>query len=153
MEINLETLLAILGLFLGGGGGAFFTWRYQRRKAGAEAAMAWQDVYQQMIVDIKEDRNEQKEYINELKEDRQHLRRDRDDLRKRQDELDETVRNLQREVARNSRMVECMRPLLCGRDGCQDRIPVTILADGEIKARKKKKTEASVIEPLKNDEL
>lgn len=152
MEFNFETIMAIIGLFLGaGGGGAFFTWRYQRKKAGAEAAKAWQEVYQQMIVDIKEDRNEQKEYINELKEDRQHLRRDRDDLRKRQDELDDIVRHLQKEVAHNTRMMECMRPFLCGRDGCQDRMPVTVSADGEV--RKKRKEEVSVIEPLKKEEL
>ena len=81
--ISLDTIVAILGLFIGGGGGAFFTWRWQRRRAKAEAKTAeadaakeWQDVYQQLIEDIKTDRDEQKQYIAELKDDRQHLRRD-----------------------------------------------------------------------------
>ena len=133
MEINIDTIIAILGLFIGGGSGAFFTWRYQRRKAKAEAVTAeadaakeLQDVYQQLITDIKTDRDEQKAYINELKEDRNHLRKDRDDLRKRQDELEQQVRSLQKDVARNGRMVECMRPFLCGKSGCKDRVPVNI---------------------------
>ena len=37
MEITLDTLINLLGLLLGGGCGAFFTWRWQRRKAAAEA--------------------------------------------------------------------------------------------------------------------
>lgn len=46
------------GLFLGGGGGAFFTWRYMRRKAKAEAQQAEvetakdkQEYYQRIIED------------------------------------------------------------------------------------------------------
>lgn len=153
MEISIDTLIALAGLFIGGGGGAFFTWRFQRQKAKAEAkeaeaqaagadataAKELQDVYQQLITDIKTDRDEQKAYIQELKEDRHHLRQDRDDLRKRQDELEEQVRGLQRDVARNGRMVECMRPFLCGRQGCPDRVPVTISDDGEVRPRRTKK--------------
>lgn len=153
MEISIDTLIALAGLLLGGSGGAFFTWRFQRQKAKAEAkeaeaqaagadataAKELQDVYQQLITDIKTDRDEQKAYIQELKDDRHHLRQDRDDLRKRQDELEEQVRGLQRDVARNGRMVECMRPFLCGRQGCPDRVPVTISDDGEVRPRRTKK--------------
>ena len=157
MEVSIDTLIALLGLFVGGGGGAFFTWRWQRKKAKAEAKTAeadaakeLQDVYQQLINDIKTDREEQKAYIGELKEDRAHLRRDRDDLRKRQDELEESVRNLQREVARNSRMVEFMRPLLCGREGCAIRVPVTVSEAGVVKPEAEKPKD---IEPLNMKDL
>lgn len=151
MEFSLDTMIALAGLLLGGGGGAFFTWRWQRAKAKAEAkeaeaqaesaevsaAKEMQDVYQQLIADIKTDRDEQKAYIQELKEDRRHLREDRDELRKRQDALEDTVRSLQGDVARNGRMVECMRPFLCGRQGCPDRMSVTISADGAVSPRPK----------------
>ena len=120
MEFSVDTLVGILGLFVGGGGGAFFTWRWQRAKAKAEAKSAevdaakeMQDVYQQLIADIKTDRDEQKTYIRELKEDRRHLREDRDELRDRIDKTDEKVRNLQREVARNGQRLEALRPFLC----------------------------------------
>ena len=144
MEITLDSIIGILGLLLGGGCGGFFTWRWQKRKARAEAKTAeadaakeLQDVYQQLINDIKTDRDEQKAYIQELKEDRRHLRDDRNELRKRQDELEEQVRGLQREVARNGRIVECMRPFLCGREGCAIRVPVTISPQGEIEKTKR----------------
>lgn len=157
MENTFETIMSIVGLLLGGTGiGTFFTWRWQRRKAAAEAKTAeadaakeLQDVYQQLINDIKADREEQKAYIGELKEDRAHLRKDRDDLRKRQDELEESVRNLQREVARNSRIVEFMRPLLCGREGCAIRVPVTVSEAGVVKPA----IEPKAIEPLNMKDL
>jgi hypothetical protein len=147
MDISIDTIVSIASLLIGGGGGAFFTWRWQRKKAEAEAKQAEaeaesaevtaakevQDVYQQMVADVKADRDEQKRYIAELKEDRLHLRRDRDELRERQDKLEEEVRGLQRDVARNGRMVECMRPFLCGRaPECKDCVPVTITAAGEV---------------------
>ena len=98
-----------------------------------------QNSYQRLAEDLKanldtqqEYNTEQKQYIAELKEDRMHLRRDRDDLRKRQDELEESVRSLQREVARYGRMVASMRPFLCGRSGCPNRMPVTISDDAEV---------------------
>ena len=144
MEITLDSIIGILGLLLGGGCGGFFTWRWQKRKARAEAKTAeadaakeLQDVYQQLINDIKTDRDEQKAYIQELKEDRRHLRDDRNELRKRQDELEEQVRGLRREVARNGRIVECMRPFLCGREACAIRVPVTISPQGEIEKTKR----------------
>ena len=153
MEIQLDTIISIASLFIGGGGGAFFTWRWQRAKAKAEAEQAettaakeMQDMYQQMLHDQKgynDDQrkyyDEQKQYIAELKEDRRHLREDRDDLRKRQDSLEETVRSLQGEVARNGRMVACMRPFLCGRHNCPDRVSVDISETGEIKTKRSKK--------------
>lgn len=139
MEITLDSIIGIISLLVGGGAGGFFTWRWQRSKAKAEAKTAeadaakeLQDVYQQLISDIKTDREEQKQYIGELKEDRRHLRQDRDNLRKRQDELEEQVRVLQREVARNGRQLECLRPWMCGREGCALRVPVVISPTGEI---------------------
>jgi len=133
MEISLETIISIVGLLLGGGGiGGFFTYRYTKRKERAEAstseagaAKEWQDVYQQIVSDLKSDRDEQKTYIQELKDDRRHLREERDDLRKRQDDLDDRIWNLQREVQRTTKLVEQMRPFLCQRAAvCKLRVPV-----------------------------
>lgn len=141
MELSLEAIVSILGLFIGGSGGAFFTWRYARKKAKAEAEQAEvtaakesQDVYQQVINDLKEDREYQRQMLTETKTDRDHYKEESKELRRRMDEIDETVRRLQREVARNGRMVECMRPFLCGREGCINRLPVTI-SDGEVTKR------------------
>ena len=161
MDISFDTIASILGLLLGGGSiGTLLTWRYQKKKAKAEAKQAEaeaektkfeamqanaaltkdiQDSYQRLTADLKanldtqqEYNEEQKLYIKELKEDRQHLREERDEMRGRIDKLEATQRDLQFEVARNSRMVVFMRPWLCGREGCAIRVPVTISAAGEI---------------------
>lgn len=161
MGISSETIISIATLFLGGGGiGAIIGWRSQKKKAKAEARQAEaeaektkyeamqanaqlikdiQSSYQQLASDLKtnldtqqEYNAEQKQYIAELKQDRQHLREERDDLRRRQDKTDENVRDLQMKVARYGRILECMRPFLCGRRNCPDRVAVTISDVGEI---------------------
>lgn len=142
--MDFDNIITIVGLLVGGGGiGGVLTWGIARRKEKAEAASAEaaatkevQDVYQQLIADVKTDREEQKAYIAELKDDRAHLRADRDELRKRQDELEGSMLDLKREVARNGRQVEAMRPFLCGKLTCKDRQPVTITADGTAKPLK-----------------
>lgn len=176
MDISFDNILAIAGLLFSGGIGSLITWRYQKKKAKAEAKAAEaeaekakfeamqanatltkeiQDSYQQLTADLKanldtqqEYNAEQKQYIKELKEDRQHLRQERDDLRKRQDKLEKAVRDLQFEVARNSRMVAFMRPFLCGRDGCAIRVPVTMPAEDTADA----KDESAEIEPYNEEE-
>lgn len=161
MEISLETIISIVTILLGGGGiGAIIGWRSQKKKAQAEARQAEaeaektrieatqantqlikdiQSSYQQLAEDLKhnldtqqEYNEEQKQYIRELKEDRQHLREERDELRRRTEKNEEDIIALKRDVARNGRMVECMRPFLCGREGCAIRVPVIISAQGEI---------------------
>ena len=152
--LSIDNIVTLLGILLGGGSGAFFTWRYQRKKAKSEAKAAEaeaekakfeamqanatltkeiQDSYQRLTEDLKanldtqqEYNEEQKQYIKELKEDSRHLREERDDLRKRQDKTDANVRDLQMKVARYGRILECMRPLLCGRENCATRVPVAI---------------------------
>ena len=145
MEISLDTILAIAGLFVGGGGGAFFTWRWQRAKAKAEAQTAEvnmakevQSTYQEILRSKQEEVDDKNRIIAELRQDRDHFRQDRNELRERIDKMDERVRDLQAQVARNGRQLECMRPLLCGRRHCPDRISVTISADGEVRPSKVK---------------
>lgn len=119
----------------------FLNRRAEKRKAEAEAESAEtaatkevQDVYQQLIADVKADREEQRQYIMELKEDRKHLREERNELLARIDKTDDTVRQLQRDVSRNGRMVESMRPFMCGRVRCPNRISVTISDAGVVNA-------------------
>jgi hypothetical protein len=178
--LSIDNIVTLLGILLGGGGGAFFTWRYQRKKAKSEAKTAEaeaekakfeamqanatltkeiQDSYQRLTEDLKanldtqqEYNEEQKQYIKELKEDRRHLREERDDLRKRQDKTDNDVRDLQMKVARYGRILECMRPFLCGREGCAIRVPVIISPEGEVESTLRP-SQQNDIEPINNDEL
>ena len=135
--MELTTLTELIGLLLGGGGvGVFITWRYMRRQEAAkakqeEAAAATaevgttkevQDVYQQMIADIKTDREEQKQYIRELKDDRLHLREERNELRKRLDEMDDKTRFQEKQIARLGNRIDSLSPLICTLTGCKKRV-------------------------------
>ena len=131
MEITIDTLISLAGLFIGGGGGAFFTWRWMRRKAKAEAqteevnmAKEVQDTYQQMLKDKDVEVQDKNRIIKELREDRDHYRQMVSEMVKRQDKTDETVRDLQMQVARNGRMVEMMRPFQCYDLKCKKRMRV-----------------------------
>ena len=181
-QLSLEAIISIVTLIFGGGGiGALITWRYQKKKAKAEAKQAEaeaekakfeamqanamltkeiQESYQRLTEDLKanldtqqEYNEEQKQYIKELKEDRRHLREERDDLRKRQDKTDENVRDLQMKVARYGRILVCMRPLLCGREGCAIRVPVTISPEGEVESTLRPQEQKNDIDPIDSDAL
>ena len=181
-QLSLEAIISIVTLIFGGGGiGALITWRYQKKKAKAEAKQAEaeaekakfeamqanatltkeiQESYQRLTEDLKanldtqqEYNEEQKQYIKELKEDRRHLCEERDDLRKRQDKTDENVRDLQMKVARYGRILECMRPFLCGREGCAIRVPVTISPEGEVESTLLPQGQKNDIDPIDSDAL
>ena len=192
-QLSLEAIISIVTLIFGGGGiGALITWRYQKKKAKAEAKQAEaeaekakfeamqanamlikeiQTSYQQMTNDLKanldtqqEYNEEQKQYIQELKEDRQHLRQERDEQRLQIERLtrtmnewkndsDKRIRDLQAQVARNGRQIECMRPLLCGREGCAIRVPVTISESGEIDKTIRPQEKKNDIDPIDSDAL
>ena len=125
MEITLDAIISLIGLFLGGGGGAFFTWRYMRRKAKAEA--------QQAEVDTAKDKQEYyQRMIDDVAKDRDYYKQERDEYRMTIKRYDERINHLERAVARNGRMVEAMRPFLCGDMKCQRRILVAKLEGVEI---------------------
>ena len=145
MEITLEAIISFIGLFIGGGAGAFFTWRYQKQKAKAEAESAeidaakdLQDMYQQMLADSKADREDRKTQIEELRHERDHYKNDRNEYRdmlmKRDEEFrkfriqtEEQLDMLRRNQARQGRMIEAMRPFMCGDLKCPHRQRVTTL--------------------------
>jgi hypothetical protein len=158
MEITFDSIIGILGLLLGGGAGGFFTWRWQREKAKAEAkekeaeaksaevdmAQKVQDTYQQILDDKQKEVEDNHRLIAELREDRDHYKQGyvefRDQLDKLQkefrdfrNETEEQRTQMKRDIARNGRQLECLRPFLCGREGCTIRVPVTISDTGEIK--------------------
>jgi peptidoglycan hydrolase CwlO-like protein len=154
----------ILTLLLGGSGGAIFTWYWQRRKAKAEATQAevsaakeMQDMYQQMIADKNDEVVDKNRIIGELRDDRDHYKRKSDELSDKLDKLthsvsewkndaDERIRSLQAQVARNGRQIACLRPMLCGRENCAIRIPMTITEAGDMK-------QTTEIEPVESDAL
>ena len=144
MEITLEAIISLLGLFVGGGGGAFFTWRYLRRKAKAEAVTAevdaakdMQDLYQQMLSDTKEEREDRKQQMEELRQERDHYKDERNELRDKMESLtrsfmdwrmeaDNDRSKMKMDIARLGRKVETMAPFMCGDLTCKTRQRVAI---------------------------
>ena len=122
MEITLDTIISIIGLLLGGGCGAFFTWRWQRKKAKAEAEKEEQGYYQQMMKDIAQDRD--------------YYKQERDEYRKTIKSYDERIDDLERKVARNGRIVESLRPFICTDLKCKLRHRAVISDSGEIEDKK-----------------
>lgn len=137
MEITLEAIISLVGLFIGGGGGAFFTWRFMRRKAKAEAVQAEvdaekdkQDYYQQLLEDYKS-------HHEELRNEREHYKNERNELREKMEKMDEEMRSMKRlwtdkeietdrKIAQLGRKVEAMRPFMCGDLKCKKRQLVTL---------------------------
>ena len=156
MEITLDAIISLLGLFIGGGGGAFFTWRYLRRKAKAEAVTAevdaakdMQDMYQQMLEDAKRDREDRREQVEELRKDRDHYKQERNELRDKMEQLtrsfmdwrleaDNDRSKMKMDIAKLGRKVETMVPFMRGNLTCKDRQRVVLADDGTIKQQKKK---------------
>ena len=156
MEITLDAIISLLGLFIGGGGGAFFTWRYLRRKAKAEAVTAevdaakdMQDMYQQMLEDAKRDREDRREQVEELRKDRDHYKQERNELRDKMEQLtrsfmdwrleaDNDRSKMKMDIAKLGRKVETMVPFMCGNLQCKDRQRVVLSDDGTVKKTKKK---------------
>ena len=175
--ITLDSIIGILGLLFGGGGGAFFTWRYLRRKAKAEAVTAevdaakdMQDMYQQMLEDAKKDREDRREQVDELRKDRDHYKQERNELREKMDRLtrsfmdwrieaDNDRSKMKMDIAKLGRKVETMVPFMCGDLTCKLRQRVVISDDGVVKKPRQKKPTADAtgtvadVEPINSEEI
>ena len=166
MEITLDSIIGILGLLFGGGAlGGIFTWRWQRKKAKAEAqteevnmAKAVQDTYQEMLEDKNKEVEDNHRLIAELREDRDHYKQGYVEFRDTLEKLDTEFRNfrnetekeraqMKRDIARNGRQLERLCPFLCGREGCAIRVPVIVSPTGEIENTIRPEAKQHDIEP------
>ena len=176
MEITLEAIISLLGLFVGGGGGCFFTWRWMNRKAKAEAeekeaeaksaevdmAQKVQDTYQEMLEDKQKEVDDNHRLIAELREDRDHYKKGyvemRDEVEKLSKDFYDFKRDTQNErqkmksdIARNTRIAESSRPFMCGlAPDCAKCVPVIISDEGTVKPKGKRGAKHE-IEPNNED--
>lgn len=108
------------------------------RKAEIEANKEQQDYYQQLAKDLAEDREDRKRQNDELRAERDHYKSERNEYRDMLAQRDEEFRKfrvqteeqldiLRRNQARQGRMIEAMRPFMCGDLRCQSRQRVTTL--------------------------
>ena len=164
MEITLEAIISLLGLFVGGGGGCFFTWRWMNRRARAEAkekeaeaksaevdmAQKVQDTYQEMLEDKNKEVADNQRLIAELREDRDHYKKGyvemRDEVEKLSKDFYDFKRDteaerqkMKRDIARNTRIAESSRPFMCGlAPECHKCVPVIISDEGTVKPKGKR---------------
>ena len=176
MEITLDAIISLLGLFVGGGGGCFFTWRWMNRRAKAEAkekeaeaksaevdmAQKVQDTYQQMLEDKQKEVDDNHRLISELREDRDHYKKGyvemRDEVEKLSKDFYDFKRDTQNErqkmksdIARNTRIAESSRPFMCGlAPDCAKCVPVIISDEGTVKPKGKRGSKHE-IEPNNED--
>lgn len=124
----METIISIVGLLAGGTGiGGFFVWKYTKRKAQAEAKQAEAEAAKAEAEAATEKQNYYQQIIDDVAKDRDYYKQERDEYRMTIRRYDERINHLERAVARNGRMVEAMRPFLCGDMKCQRRILVAKL--------------------------
>lgn len=126
----MEWVSMILTALASGGLAGFGTLWYARRKSKAEveqaeseAAKSWQDVYQEMIEDLRGSRDEQKEQNTMLRTKIEHL--------------EDRISKLKDEVEQNARKLAWLIPITCCVRDCQNRV---LYSDGaDITQVKKKK--------------
>ena len=127
MEITLEAIISLVGLFIGGTGlTGFFFWRQHKRKEEAEAkaaeaeaklkeaeakqkeaeakaaevdmAQKVQDTYQQMLDDKGKEVEDNKRLIEELRQDRDHYKQGYVEFRDQLDKLQKEFRDFRNET-------------------------------------------------------
>ena len=176
MEITLEAINSLLGLFVGGGGGCFFTWRWMNRRARAEAkekeaeaksaevdmAQKVQDTYQEMLEDKQKEVDDNHRLIAELREDRDHYKKGYVEMRDEMEKLSKdfydfkqsTIKEREKmksDIARNTRIAESSRPFMCGlAPDCAKCVPVIISDEGTVKPKGKRGAKHE-IEPNNED--
>ena len=150
MEI-FDSLTNILSLLFGGSLISVITWKFARRKAAAEAKQA-EAAARQAEAEAKkaeaeallEKQNYYQQMAEDLSKDRDYYKQDRDEQRDRLDKLtrsmtewkrltDQTIDDLRRQVSRNGRQLEAIRPFVCADLKCKKRVRVTTLENVETK--------------------
>lgn len=149
MEITLEAIISIVGLLAGGTGiGGFFVWKYTKRKAQAEAKQAEAEAAKAESEAANDKLDYYQKIIDGVANDRDYYKRERDEYRMTIKRYDERINHLERAVARNGRMVEAMRPFLCGDMKCQRRILVAKLEGVEIEQEPEQEQEPTETETV-----
>lgn len=131
-------------------------------KAKIEAKKEDQDYYQQLAKDLAEDREDRKRQNDELRAERDHYKNERNDYRDMLSQRDEEFRKfrmmteeqldmLRRNQARQGRMIEAMRPFMCGDLSCKKRQRVTTSDAEALERTIHVNEESNDVEPYNGD--
>ena len=129
MEITLEAIISLIGLFAGGTGVCgFFFWRQMKRQKEAEAKLSEaeaklkeaearkaeieadkerQDYYQQLAKDLAEDREDRKRQNEELRAERDHYKESRDNYRDLAEKFENEIRQMRKDYEKEREQTNC----------------------------------------------
>ena len=115
-----------LSLIFGGSIISIITWRFARQKAAAEAKeaeakakQAEAEAKKAEAEAMKEKQDYYQQMADDLARDRDYYKGERDEYRKTIKAYDERMDVLERNQARQGRMIEAMRPFLCADLSCK----------------------------------
>ena len=95
-----------------------FTLRYTRKQAEADAMKSVQEVYQELIEDMKNDRKE-------LKNAYQEQKKRFDEVDNKYKEVLQKCNEMEKAIKQNARVMDTMKPFLCGVKNCPNRKSIT----------------------------
>lgn len=171
MEITLESIISFIGLFVGGGAGAFFTWRYQKKKAKAEAESAeidaakeMQSLYKQMLNDANEYLEDARNKVDGLRQERDHYKADRDELREKVDKLTKMFYELKTEgekeraqlrvsIATLQSQLKGIINLTCSVQDCKLRQVISFTSEDDQNRKRRRPRDNKDIEPVEQQDM
>ena len=137
MQTLVDNLAILLPILLGSGDlGALVTWKYQGKKASAEAMKEVQDVYQQTIADLKEEKERIK---TDAIAEREELKKEIANLKERLDKQEEEGTRIKEQIQRNLRIVRGLLPITCTNTECKKR-QLAALQDSDLEPSEESKS-------------
>ena len=131
-----------LSLLFGGSLISVITWRFARQKAAAEAKeaeakakQAEAEAKKAEAEALKEKQDYYQQMAEDLAKDRDYYKGERDEYRAVIKRSNERMDELERNQARQGRMIEAMRPFLCADLSCKLRKRVVLSADEDAKTK------------------
>lgn len=125
MDTMREVLILILTSLASGGLAWIFTLKFTRQQAKADAMKSVQDIYQELITDLKTELSELSVENKQLKEQNtQLLKEQNSELLERHSRMLEKLSTVETMALSNSKNIGKMLPMVCGRVDCGKRIGV-----------------------------
>lgn len=149
-----------LSLIFGGSIISIVTWRFARQKAAAEAKeaeakakQAEAEAEKAKAEALMEKQNYYQQLVDDMAKDRDYYKGERDEYRNTIRQYDERMSLLERNQARQGRMIEAMRPFLCADLSCKKRKRVVASDIEEVEKTIRPQQKPANIEPIDSADL
>lgn len=120
-----DHIFQLIGCLVSAAASGGLTWiatlKFVRRQANADAMKSVQDVYQELVEDIKKDREELRDETKTLHDSYEEKTRELGESVKRITELEKRVATNKRKIAAQDEQIQAMSPLVCTVLSCPNR--------------------------------